>query len=278
MRSFCILLTLLLLHAVATAQRVAILQPEAASAVDGFADEVRSRLSNDFKLLDDSLAESAYRSVPVQEPFNLSTADARRIGSVIGAENFVLLRSRVQRRAALAGSAYFEAYAISYVVSSRTGSLLDWYLESVEAPDENEARKRLIELVPKVSDRIAKALKANRSSLARDPKFLEVPEENSPLAKGLRTPVPYRRLRPEYTELASSYGVKATVDIEVDVDADGTIARTSIERWAGFGLEESVEKAVRNMNWRPAERDGKTLPMRVLLRYNFVKVEKDEAP
>ncbi len=278
MRSFCILLTLALLNLVATAQRVAILQPDSASAVDRFAGEVRSRLSNDFKLLDDSLVESAYRSVPADDPFNLSTAEARRIGSVIGAENFVLLRSRVQRRAALAGSAYFEAYAISYVVSSRTGSLLDWHVESVEAPDEDEARKRLIERVPILSDRIGKALKANHFSIVRDPKFLEVPAENSPLAKDLRTPVPYRRLRPEYTGLASSYGVKATVDIEVDVDADGTIARTSIERWAGFGLEDSVEKTVRSMNWRPAEREGRPLPMRILLRYNFTKIEKDEAP
>ena len=40
-------------------------------------------------------------------------------------------------------------------------------------------------------------------------------------------------------------------------------------------LEESVEKAVRAMNWRPAMRNGSALPMRVLLRYNFTKVEKE---
>jgi hypothetical protein len=51
---------------------------------------------------------------------------------------------------------------------------------------------------------------------------------------------------------------------------------SKIVRWAGFGLEEAVERAVRSMNWRPAMRNGKALPMRVLLRYNFRKVEKDE--
>jgi hypothetical protein len=30
------------------------------------------------------------------------------------------------------------------------------------------------------------------------------------------------------------------------------------------------------MNWRPAERNGKTLPMRFLLRYNFKKAEQDK--
>jgi len=29
------------------------------------------------------------------------------------------------------------------------------------------------------------------------------------------------------------------------------------------------------MNWRPGERGGKPLPMRVLLRYNFTKIEKE---
>ena len=71
------------------------------------------------------------------------------------------------------------------------------------------------------------------------------------------------------------YGVSGTVDIEADIDETGKISRTSIVRWAGYGLDESVERAVRTMNWRPAMRSGKPLPMRVLLRYNFTKIEKD---
>jgi TonB family protein len=164
------------------------------------------------------------------------------------------------------------------VVDSRSGSLIGWFRESEEGANEKDAREKLLDNSKLLSERITSSLKSNRFSIVRDAKFVEVPPEGSSLADGLRTPVPYRRFRPEYTDLASSYGVRATVDIEVDIDADGTIVRTSIERWAGFGLEESVEKAVRSMNWRPAERNGKTLPMRILLRYNFVKVEKDEAP
>jgi hypothetical protein len=30
------------------------------------------------------------------------------------------------------------------------------------------------------------------------------------------------------------------------------------------------------MQWRPASRDGKALPLRVLLRYNFKKIEDGE--
>ena len=270
-------IAMLILSGAVNAQRIAIIEPESVR-VEGLSSALRLDLAIDFKILDESMTYAAFRSVTLTDPFNLATSHARRTGEVLGVNNFILLRSAVQRRASIDRPAYFEAYTIAYVVGSRTGSLIGWFRESVEGATEKEAREKLIANSRSIAKRISASLNANRFSIVRDAKFEEVPAEDSSLAKGLRTPVPYRRIRPEYTDLASSYGVRATVDIEVDIDADGTIARTSIERWAGFGLEESVEKAVRSMNWRPAERNGKPLPMRILLRYNFVKVEKDEAP
>ena len=103
----------------------------------------------------------------------------------------------------------------------------------------------------------------------------ELPDDNSPAAKNFRAPIPYRRIKPEYTTDAYLYDIKATVDIMVDLGHNGSILRTEIVRWAGYGLDESVEKAVRSMKWRPAERNGKPLPMRFLLRYNFKKFGKE---
>lgn len=120
-----------------------------------------------------------------------------------------------------------------------------------------------------------------KSSLRRElaepppPAMEEPPDEGTPAARGFRAPVPYRRIRPEYTRAANLYDVAATVEIMVDLDEKGKILRTEIERWAGFGLETSVETAVRSMNWRPAERGGKQIPMRFLLRYNFTKLPRD---
>ena len=85
----------------------------------------------------------------------------------------------------------------------------------------------------------------------------EVPNENTPEAKNFRPPLPYRRISPEYTKIANYYDVEATVDILIDVDADGKILKTEIVRWAGYGLDESVTETVRKMNWRPAERNRK---------------------
>ncbi|HSK73846.1 MAG TPA: TonB family protein, partial [Pyrinomonadaceae bacterium] len=108
------------------------------------------------------------------------------------------------------------------------------------------------------------------------PKIAELPEENSPEAKNFRPPLPFKRVKPEYTATANLYRIEATIDILVDVDASGEILRMEIARWAGYGLDESVSETVRKMQWRGAERDGKFLPMRVLLRYNFRKIEDEE--
>ncbi len=59
-------------------------------------------------------------------------------------------------------------------------------------------------------------------------------------------------------------------------DENGKILKVETARWAGFGLDEAVAENVRQMNWRPATRNGKALPIRVLLRYNFKKIEIDK--
>ena len=77
-------------------------------------------------------------------------------------------------------------------------------------------------------------------------------------------------------KLADFYKIAATVDVLVDISKKGEILNTEIVRWAGYGLDESVEKTVREMNWRAADRNGKSLVMRVLLRYNFKDIKTDE--
>ena len=276
-RLFLLSILICLAAIAAGAQRVAVIPPQKSDQIEEFSESVVAALSENFRVLDGSMSEAAFRSVTIENPFNLSTDEGRRISTVIGCDHLVLTRSAVQRREVLSKPAYFEAYAVVFVIEGRTGRMIRFILESRDAPTVADARSMLIAASSKVSDLIGNAIRERRPPTVRDPGFAEVPPPESPLAKGLRTPVPYRRIRPDYTDTASLYGIGATVDIEVDIDAEGNIARTSIERWAGFGLEESVEKAVRTMNWRPAERNGKPLPMRVLLRYNFTKIEKDEA-
>ncbi len=260
---------------VSQAQRIAILTPDNADASRQFAEKLETALAEKHKILDDSLSETAFRSAAPDNPFNLTTGDSKRIGAVIGCDYFLLLRSANLRRSSTQRPEYYESNAVIYAVSSRTGRLVLWKLQHFEAGKPVNAAKMLVDSINVLASDISAALKATlRSEINAPvpPQLEEVPDADSPEAKNFRAPIPYRRIKPEYTAEAGLYDIKATVDILVDTDATGAITRTEIVRWAGYGLDESVERAVRQMNWRPAERNGKTLPMRFLVRYNFKKM------
>ncbi len=260
-------------------QRLGVIEPERDGAVAYFAERLSAKLAAEFRLVDDGIVSSAAASLKIENYFNLKLSESKRIGSVIGCDYFLLVRSNVQRRISIEKADYFEAYAVIYLVSSRSGRLVFWTLKNAEANEPQAAAEKLLESVPISAAEIAAKVRGEKQSdignISSNP-IEELPVENSPAAKNLKPPVPYRRIKPEYTRTAYLYSVRATVDIEADIGADGSILQTRIVRWAGYGLDESVTNAIRKMNWRPAERNGKNLPMRVLLRYNFVKIEPED--
>lgn len=273
-----ILFILLIFTSAATAQRIAILAPDRSDQSRAFAERLSGSFGKKIEVLDRDLASAAFTSNTHPNPFNMTADESKEVGMVIGCDFFVLIRSVIQRRSASGRADYYEAYAVIYVVSTRTGRLVDWRLQKFEA-DKPENAANLLDrsaanLTADLEIRIVATAKAEIAE-PKPPQMEEPPDQASPPTANFRSPIPYRRIKPEYTAEASFYGVAATVEITVDLDANGTILRTDIARWAGFGLDGSVEKAVRQMNWRPAERGGKTLPMRFLLRYNFKKVEKE---
>jgi hypothetical protein len=233
--------------------------------------------SRGIKIIDPDLATSAFRSIATDTPFNMTSDMAKRVGAVIGSDLFILIKPTLQRRNSSAKKDYFEAYAAIYVVSSRTGHLVDWKLWNAEDRDESKAATSLVNRTPAqaidIGEHIEKAAH-DEVTAPRVKPLEEPPDADSALAKNFKAPIPFRRIKPEYTAIAAFYEVAATVEIVIDLDEKGHVMRTEIVRWAGFGLDESVEKAVREMNWRPAERDGKFLPMRFLVRYNFKKIDK----
>lgn len=262
----------------AAAQRVAILTPDDSEQSRSMAELLTEALSTRLKVIDSSLSEAAFNSKKPADPFNMTADESKRAGAVIGCDQLILIRANNQRRNASGRGEYFEAYAVIYVVSSRTGRLIHWALHKYEAVNAPAAARSLNAALPSVADEIkAKIDAATKAEIAESsvPFMEEPPLPNSPEAKNFVAPIPFRRIKPEYSAEAAFYEITATVEILVDLDAAGKILRTEIVRWAGFGLDESVERTVRQMNWRPAERGGKTLPMRFLLRYNFKKVDKE---
>jgi len=262
----------------AIGQKVAVLSPAQTPLATAYSARLSDGLATRFNVLDRDMSDAASRSVSIDDPFNLSIETSKNIGAVIGCDYFVLLRTGTLRRVSLNRPDYFEAFATAYVVSARTGRLVIWKLKKAEAETADKAEERLLSSSESLAGEISNDLPKTANAESTESVFQlleEVPADGTPAAKNFRAPVPYRRIAPENPTLAYLYGVKATVEIQVDLDVDGRILRTEIVRWAGFGLDEAVDAAVRKMNWRPAERGGKTLPIRFLLRYNFKKIEKE---
>jgi hypothetical protein len=254
-------------------QKIAVITPEK----NPNSEKVVGRFAEKFNLIDADLVETAVKSQPLENIYNLSVEEAKMLAKVIGCDFFILLKAENLRRTSFEKPVYFESYAAIYLVSGRTGRLVFWTLKSFPADTANEADTRLSasldDLAGEISQRIktTKELETNEST---PPNLEELPDENSPAARNFKSPLPYRRLRPVYTQTANLYGIAATVEATVDLDENGKITRLEITRWAGYGLDESVKEVINRMNWRPASRDGKNLPIRVLLRYNFKKIEK----
>lgn len=259
--------------------KIAVITPEKSDLNQVFAEKLEAEFSGKFKVLNSSFAETAFLSGAFEKPFNLTTEEAKNAGEAIGCNYFLLVDTKIQRRSAFKRDEYYEAYAVVYAVSAKTGKLVFWTLKSFDDNKEKEAEKKLFDSVKNLADEISNKIKIDEKTGIKPSEKLsieEVPDENSPLAKNFRSPLPYKRISPKYTDIADVYNVEAIVEATVDIGADGKVLNAEITRWAGYGLDESVVEAIKTMNWRAAERKGKPLAMRILLRYNFKDIEDED--
>jgi hypothetical protein len=276
-----LILTFLIAVAVftASAQRIAIVTAFDSPLERSVAAELSSTLSTKLRVQDLDMTSAAFLATRPADPFNMTAEGSRRLGEAVGVDLMIVLNAATRRRAAIEGADRFESFAVLYFVNSKSGQLANWKLISSNALIETDSKAELIKAVDASSEEIIKLAKvalADSSDPHSKNNFGEIPAPDSPDAKTFRSPVPYRRLKPEYTRSAYLYDVTATVEATVDLNEKGEITGLEISRWAGFGLDESVEAVIRSMNWRPAERNGKPLPVRFLVRYNFKKIEKDD--
>lgn len=273
-----IFLSFLCVAAASAQPRIAIILPAENPQSLAVKNQLEKSLSKTYRLIDSDLAKSVFQAAGFENSFNLSIEEAKNFGSAVGGDYFFLLKAENLRRASFSKPEYYESYVTVYVVSARTGRLVFWNLKNAEAEKASLADEKLSVLLAglanEISDNISKVSKEERTETLPD--IAEPPDEKSPEAKDFRIPLPYKRLRPSYTAQAGLYSVTATVDALLDLDENGKTTRVEITRWAGYGLDESVIKTINEMQWRAASRDGKTLPIRVLLRYNFKKIEKEE--
>ncbi len=248
-------------------QRAALLVPEPNDISGDFSTAVEDKLGDKLKVLDRQLAADAARDGLPADPFNMSRNEARRLVDAIGSDLLIVQKAEVTPRSPLSGNTFYEAWAATFVID-KNGSLVSFFIESAKGDNAAAAKIKLLSSAGRAANKITASAERKKGREAADTSLFD-------LGSDVRSAVPYRRIKPEYTATASAYGVKATVDAIADIGADGSVTSVTIDRWAGFGLDESVINAVRTMNWRPGERNGKPLRMRVLLRYNFVRIQKD---
>jgi TonB family protein len=248
-------------------------------------DTLRARLRSTqaVSVVDSDLSRAAAKGIAYAGSLNLSVNEARDLGAALATEFYFVGDAQTLRRSSFEKPVYYEAYCSIFLVSTRTGRLLFWERPSFENAEATRAENQLSQYLS--DDALTRRLigiikkshedqRIQRSVLTASPEALieEAPEdEKAAEVQGIRAPRPYRRLRPEYPQTAARAEAEATVDVAVDVGADGEVSDIQIVRWAGFGLDESTVATVRQLHFFPAMKNGAPIPMRVLLRYNFRK-------
>jgi hypothetical protein len=248
------------------------------------ADDLYSALASrkELTLLDREQSRAAAKGAGYSGSLNLTVAEARDLAAAIGCDFFVTGDAETLRRSSSERPVYYEAYAAIFLVSARTGRLLAWQRPSIHASTPEGAAQPLRSELAQPAARqwlvqtVFAAMQAERNERARAvetdvPVIEEAPDPDTPSAKEVQTPRPYRRLRPGYPAIAASADAEATIDALADIDERGEVGRVQIVRWGGFGLDEATEATIHQLHFYPAMRNGKPVPMRVLLRYNFRK-------
>jgi TonB family protein len=241
------------------------------------------RATGELTVADPDLSRAAAKGIGYTGSLNLTVTEARDLGAALATR---VLHSRRRTNASslvFETPVYFESYCTIFLVSARTGRLLLWQRPSFEDAEATKAEARLSQYLSDdaQSRRLIAVIKKSHDdermqrtvlTASAEAVIEEAPEdEKAAESQGLRAPRPYRRLRPEYPQTAARADAEATVDVVVDVGADGEVGEVQIVRWAGFGLDESTIATVRQLHFFPAMKNGTPIPMRVMLRYNFRK-------
>jgi TonB family protein len=256
-------------------------QPIARQVAETLRERLRS--SGELSVADADLSRAAAKGIGYSGSLNLTASEARDLGAALAVEFYFIGDVQTLRRSSFQVPVYYESYCSIFLVSARTGKLIFWDRPSFENTEATRAELLLSQhlsgdaFMGRIITSIRKAHEDERMQRTVLPTAVEVVIEEAPedekaaAVQGIRLPRPYRRLRPNYPDTAARAEAEATVDVVVDVGADGEVGEVQVVRWAGFGLDESTVATVRQLHFFPAMKNGTPIPMRVLLRYNFRK-------
>ena len=212
---------------------------------------------------------------------NMTLEEARRLGSAIGCDFFIVGKAEALTRSEQKMETHGEAIIGVMVVDGRSGRLALFHLIREKAPAAEAALERattaLMSCAQGFVDKMEQHQKARIIAPApagpgngRSVELIEdIPEASSPKSAGFVPPQFLNRVKPDYTAEADLAGIAATVEAMAVFKANGEVGEIEITRWAGYGLDESAERAIRGLKFKPATRSGRAISVRALIRYNF---------
>jgi hypothetical protein len=229
-------------------------------------------------LIDDTLVRPAVTGLGYDGSINMSKDEARKLGAAVGCDFFVIGKAEAFSRSDHENESHEVAYAAIMIVNGRSGDLQVFDLISSKAATREHAvtgvLKGIGERTGSYVDRMihAGAISAASGSEQRGSEPIEeIPANGSARTVGFTPPEFLNRVKPEYPPEADLADITATVEAMVVFRSDGQVGNIEITRWAGFGLEESSQRAIRQLKFKPAMRDGRPINVRALIQYNFRK-------
>jgi TonB family protein len=95
------------------------------------------------------------------------------------------------------------------------------------------------------------------------------PERERPAPKLTKPPAVKKAVEPRFPAEALDAGVAGDVTLSIDIDADGRVTAVAVKTAAGHGFDEAAAAAAREMEFTPAEVDGKPAPIRIEYTIHF---------
>jgi TonB family protein len=232
-------------------------------------------------IVERSMVQSALAGVSYDGSINMSLLEARRLGSAIGCDFFIIGKAEVVTRSESVNQTHHEAIVGVMIVDGRSGKLALFDLVTAKAGSPDTALNLLSQSLARRASRYLEEIREfssarmliapTRTDGPAEP-IEDLPIEGSPRSIGFTAPEFLNRVKPEYTAEAERADISASVEANAVLRSNGEIGEIEILRWAGFGLDEAAEKAIRQLQFKPATRNGQPVSVRALIRYNFRRV------
>ena len=89
------------------------------------------------------------------------------------------------------------------------------------------------------------------------------------IGDGVTSPTLVKRVGPTYTAEAKQAGIQGNVTMDCVVLPDGTVGDVRVTKKLDPGLDEEAIKTLRQWRFRPAQKDGKSVPVQVFVEMSF---------